>query len=112
MQGMLPATNPLQPIIHVVYHFNDSKTILEESLANGHKYSEEFKVAALNQFLAENIGKCSAEIISHGSDSLSFDERCAVLADTLMQLGVKLPMNIMEDELTDGQIVDRLYGPD
>lgn len=85
---------------------NEKLSNLKEAILNGHKYSEIDKINGLDDFLLEKTGKCFAEIASPDGVPLSFDERCKILFDLLTALNVQLPMDWLEECMTDGQLAD------
>lgn len=87
---------------------NEKRINLEEAIFNGHKYSEIDKINGLDAFLLEKTGKCFAEIASPDGVPLSFDERCKILFDLLTALNVQLPMDWLEECMTDGQLADHM----
>ncbi|WCE94930.1 ribonuclease H-like domain-containing protein [Acidithiobacillus ferriphilus] len=79
---------------------------VEEGLINGHKYSEADKIKCLDDLLLEQTGETFLAMFGAEGISLSFDERCEEVLGLLMYLGAQLPYDMLERNLTEGQIAD------
>lgn len=84
---------------------NEKRDNLSEAMINGHKYSESDKITCLDEFLLEKTGKCFNEIINLSENKeLKFEERCINILELLLTFDVSIPMDLLEENLTEGQL--------